>query len=54
MYIYVLLVYETDDFIHNLLVKLLRHAKNELQNERFLPTVGLEPNTFRLLDWRSI
>ena len=29
--------------------------KRELQNEKFLPTVGLDPTTSRLLvlDWRS-
>ena len=25
-----------------------RRVKRELQNEKFLPTVGLEPGTFRL------
>ena len=42
------------DFICNRFVKLWgMRRKQELQNEKFLPTVGLEPPTSRLLDWRS-
>ena len=47
-------MYVMIDFNRNNLVKLkgtLR--KRELQNEKFLPTVGLEPTISRLLDWRS-
>ena len=30
-----------------------REKKLELQNEKVLPTAGLEPTTSRSLDWRS-
>ena len=45
----------TLDFISYRLVKLLgTQRKRELQNdEKLLPTVGLEPNTSRFKDWRS-
>ena len=36
------------------LLKLLgTRRKDELQNEKFFPTIGLDPTTSRLLDWRS-
>ena len=47
-------MYVTLDFIRNRLVKLwVNRIKRELQNEKFLATVELEPTNSRLLDWCS-